>query len=385
MCVIGTLPCALSVSREYDVLERLVELLPIHYHRKDPTYQRIPEGLIAEIVRKAREILMAEPNVVELDAPLYVCGDIHGQFYDLLNIFARRPPLGGRFFGDYLQHAASVATGSGGGAGQPPVKLQRIEPPPLEVAASAKPYGYLFLGDYVDRGSRGIECMVLLLSLKIIAPSLITLLRGNHEDEPLCRLYGFFDEVKRRYSVRLFRIFADLFRCLPVAALVGGSMLCMHGGIGPSLQRVEDIPDLRPCDVPHDGVICDLLWADPESEFPQNSDGWFAPSDRNISYVFSEQALSRFLAQNNLDLVCRAHQVMSDGYAFFPSARERKCLTLFSASNYCDAFDNRGAILSVSVDMTLSLVTFDPPSERQRRLIAGFAEPVLPAYDERGG
>jgi diadenosine tetraphosphatase ApaH/serine/threonine PP2A family protein phosphatase len=210
----------------------------------------------------------------------------------------------------------------------------------------------------------------------------MVLLRGNHEDEHVASLYGFFDECKRRYSLRLFKVFCDLFRCLPVAAVVGESMFCVHGGISPELVTLSSIPDCRPCNVPHDGVICDLLWADPEHHLPvpvssssAALEGLFAPSPRNVSYVFSDEALSRFLARNDLDIVVRAHQVVEDGYQFFP-AHQRKLITIFGATNYCDEFLNRGAALEVRDDMCCSILTLEPPSEEQRRLLRSLRDPV---------
>ena len=132
---------------------------------------------------------------------MYICGDIHGQYYDLVNIFCRRPPLNGRFFSSYAPR--------GGGATEAVRKKHRAEPTD---GGPAQEYSYLFLGDYVDRGPRSLEVMVTLLCLKILAPEKLFLLRGNHETELISKQYGFFDECKRRYSVKLHRVFVDLFK-----------------------------------------------------------------------------------------------------------------------------------------------------------------------------
>lgn len=123
---------------------------------------------------------------------------------------------------------------------------------------------YLFLGDYVDRAHRSIECIMLLLCLKLKFPGRIFLLRGNHETASLNRVYGFFDECKRRYTVKLWRTFVDCFNCMPIAALVEDKIFCTHGGLSPSLTDFADINQIRrPLDVPPEGLMCDLLWSDP--------------------------------------------------------------------------------------------------------------------------
>lgn len=350
-CKLSELPTdTLTIENEYDVLHRLLELLPQYYTSKNPKEQRIPEALIFLIINVARSIIAKEPILVELNSPIYVCGDLHGQFYDLINIFHLCPPLNGRYTENHLTKEKDV--------------------PEKDEAT----YKFLFLGDYVDRGARSVEVMVTLMALKIISPSHFTLLRGNHEDEQIMLLYGFFDECKRRYSLRLFKAFTNLFRVLPVAAIVNGSIFCVHGGISADLKEVTSIPDPRPFNVPHSGVICDLLWADPDEDLPSDTD--FASSSRRISFVFSDRALGKFLKDNNLSFVCRAHQVVEEGYRFFPSDKERRLLTIFSATNYCNEFGNRGGILKVNEDGVCSLIVLEPPNDVQKWDINNFKEPL---------
>ncbi|KAG5509054.1 hypothetical protein JKF63_06062 [Porcisia hertigi] len=353
MCLLSSLPTdTLSVEKENDVLFRLLELLPEHYTSKVSEEQRIPEGLIVQILIKARAIIASEPMLVELDSPVYVCGDLHGQYYDLINIFKRCPPLGGTVFGTDAKKA-------------------RNEPSP---SVDDTMYSFLFLGDYVDRGARSVEVLVTLLALKIISPRRMTMLRGNHEDEQIMLLYGFYDECKRRYGIKLFKLFTDFFRVLPVAALINGSIFCVHGGLSAELRCVRDIPDMRPCNVPHSGIVCDLLWADPEANLPSGVD--WAPSSRRISFVFSEHALERFLAENDIDLVCRAHQVVEEGFHFFPDHKKRHLLTIFSATNYCNEFGNRGGVLCVDKKGVCSIITLEPPDFVQQRDILLFRDPL---------
>lgn len=275
----------------------------------------LPEELIIKIVRAARDVFMQQPMLIEISAPINICGDTHGQYSDLLRLFE----LGGF-------------------------------PPETN---------YLFLGDYVDRAKQSIEVITLALCYKLKYPESFFLLRGNHECASLNRIYGFYDECKRRYSVKLWRIFADCFNCMPAAAVVEDKIFCMHGGLSPDLDSLSQIFDIpRPTDVPDEGLLCDLLWADPD---PQ-SQGW-GYNARGVSYTFGHDVISEFLARHDLDLVCRAHQVVEDGYEF---QADRKLVTIFSAPNYCGEFDNAGAMMVVSKDLVCSFKIIRPMSHKAR-------------------
>ena len=196
-------------------------------------------------------------------------GDVHGQYYDLLRIFE---------YGGFPPEA-----------------------------------NYLFLGDYIDRGKQSIETVCLLLCYKIKYPENFFLLRGNHECAQSNRIYGFYDECKRRYSIRLWKVFSDVFNCLPVAALIDEKIFCMHGGLSPELRNLEQIKNImRPTDVPDTGLLCDLLWSDPERGVEEYGD-----NDRGVSFTFGENVVRKFNSKHDLDLICRAHQVVEDGYEFF--------------------------------------------------------------------
>ena len=172
---------------------------------------------------------------------------------------------------------------------------------------------YLFLGDYIDRGKQSIETVCLLLCYKIKFPENFFLLRGNHECAQINRIYGFYDECKRRYSIRLWKVFSDVFNCLPVAALIDEKIFCMHGGLSPELRNLEQIKNImRPTDVPDTGLLCDLLWSDPERGVEEYGD-----NDRGVSFTFGENVVRKFNSKHDLDLICRAHQVVEDGYEFF--------------------------------------------------------------------
>jgi len=282
-----------------DIIQRLLEVRESHPGRQ----VNLQENEIVNLCNKAREIFISQPVLLELEAPIKICGDIHGQYFDLLRLF------------EY--------------GGFPPES------------------NYLFLGDYVDRGKQSLESICLLLAYKIKYPENFFLLRGNHECASINRIYGFYEECKARYKVKIWKTFTDCFNCLPIAALIDEKILCMHGGLSPDIQTLDQIRRIhRPCDVPDTGLLCDLLWADPDKEIQ----GWKV-NDRGVSYIFGEDVVTNFLSKHELDLICRAHQVVEDGYEFFA---KRQLVTVFSAPNYCGDFDNAGAMMSVDQNLTCS-------------------------------
>lgn len=181
----------------------------------------------------------------------------------------------------------------------------------------------------MDRGKKSIETICLLLAYKIKHPENFFLLRGNHESATINRLYGFYDECKRKYNLKLWKLFSDVFNVMPVAAIIDEKIMCMHGGLSRDLEKLEQIIKLdRPVEVPDEGLICDLLWADPEASIK----GWAYNEERGISHIFGSDVIESFLEKHNLDLICRAHQVVEEGYEFTCG---RKLVTVFSAPNYC--------------------------------------------------
>lgn len=208
----------------------------------------------------------------------------------------------------------------------------------------------------MDRGQYGIECFCLLACYKVKYPDRIFLLRGNHESGPISRIYGFYDEVKRRFSVKLWKLFIDTFNVLPLAAVIDDKIFCVHAGLSPDLMHPESVNRIqRPTDVPEEGLICDLLWSDPEKGIT----GW-AENDRGVSYTFGEDIVSSFLERNDLDLIVRAHQVVEDGYEFFA---HRQMVTVFSAPHYCGEFDNAGAMMTVREDLMCSFQLLKPAAD----------------------
>ncbi|KAJ1552031.1 Serine/threonine-protein phosphatase pp1, partial [Cladochytrium tenue] len=267
----------------------------------------------------SRDIFMSQPILLELEAPIKICGDTHGQYYDLLRLFE---------YGGFPPDA-----------------------------------NYLFLGDYVDRGKQSLETICLLLAYKIKFPENFFILRGNHESASINRIYGFYDECKRRYNIKLWKTFTDCFNCLPIAAIIDEKIFCMHGGLSPDLQSMEQIRRiLRPTDVPDTGLLCDLLWSDPDKDIT----GW-SENDRGVSFTFGSDVVKRFLQRHDLQLICRAHQVVEDGYEFFA---KRQLVTVFSAPNYVGEFDNAGAMMSVDETLMCSFQILKP-AEKKPKFSAG--------------
>jgi len=279
---------------------------PMSQRLKDEQIKLVSESnLLSEeelkyLCIKSMEIFMQESSFLELTAPIIICGDIHGQYRDLIRLF------------DF---------------GGTPEKKQ-----------------YLFLGDYVDRGKNSIECISLLLAYKIKFPKNIYLLRGNHESEMINRTYGFYDECKRRYNLRIWKVFSDCFNWLPISAIVNSRILCMHGGLSPDLKELKNLKQIvRPTEIPDKGLLCDLLWSDPDAD----AEDW-APNNRGISVLFNENLVEKAIDELDIDLICRAHQVVESGYEFFA---QRQLVTVFSAPNYCGEFDNAGAFMLVNKDL----------------------------------
>eukprot|EP00750_Incisomonas_marina_P015355 INCI18186.1.p1 GENE.INCI18186.1~~INCI18186.1.p1 ORF type:complete len:331 (+),score=55.35 INCI18186.1:230-1222(+) len=305
---------ASASSPDLDVDEIIKKLLSVRSAHPGQQVD-LPEADIKKLCMKAKDVFMSQPILIELEAPIKICGDIHGQYYDLLRLF------------EY--------------GGFPPES------------------NYLFLGDYVDRGRQSLETICLLLAYKIKYPQNFFLLRGNHESSSINRIYGFYDECKRRHTVTLWRTFTQCFDCMPIAAIVDEKIFCMHGGLSPELDHMDQIRRLmRPRDVPETGLFCDLLWSDPDREQPM----WGA-NDRGVSFTFGSAVVENFLMKHDLDLICRAHQVVEDGYEFFAS---RSLVTLFSAPNYCGEFDNAGAMMSVDESLMCSFQILRPAEKRKK-------------------
>ncbi|KAH8880066.1 phosphoprotein phosphatase PPZ [Thozetella sp. PMI_491] len=300
---------SISEIKDIDLDDFIKRLLDAGYAGKVTKAVCLKNAEITAICHRAREVFLSQPALLELDAPVKIVGDVHGQYTDLIRMFEM--------------------------CGFPPTA------------------NFLFLGDYVDRGKQSLETILLLLCYKLKYPENFFLLRGNHECANVTRVYGFYDECKRRCNVKIWKTFIDTFNTLPIASIVAGKIFCVHGGLSPALSHMDDIRNIaRPTDVPDYGLLNDLLWSDP-ADMEQD---WEA-NERGVSYCFGKKVITDFLATHDFDLVCRAHMVVEDGYEFF---NDRVLVTVFSAPNYCGEFDNWGAVMSVSSELLCSFELLKP-------------------------
>lgn len=305
-----------------------INFLKSHFYREG----RLTDEQALWILKTGTELLRSEPNLLEMDAPITVCGDVHGQYYDLMKLF--------------------------------------------EVGGDPAETRYLFLGDYVDRGYFSIECVLYLWSLKIHYPKTLWLLRGNHECRHLTDYFTFKLECKHKYSETIYEACMESFCSLPLAAVMNKQFLCIHGGLSPELHTLDDIrtvsiipPWIHGCRPPHvqvqvadvvqidrfrepptQGLMCDILWADPLEDFGQEktNDYFLHNHVRGCSYFFSYPAACAFLEKNNLLSIIRAHEAQDAGYRMYRKTRTTgfpSVMTIFSAPNYLDVYNNKAAVL----------------------------------------
>jgi serine/threonine-protein phosphatase 2B catalytic subunit len=217
-----------------------------------------------KICRDAIEILKKEPNLMKIEEPVVIVGDVHGQYYDVCHM--------------------------------------------LEKAGSPTEINYLFLGDFVDRGIYGTEVMLLLLSLKLNYPQSVILLRGNHESRSMTENFTFRQEVLDRYDEQTYEIFLEVFNALPLACIVDEKYLAMHGGISPDITKIEEINLIdRFQEVPLEGAFCDLLWSDPMKDEAAIRGTFNKNTERDCSVYFGKKPLKKMLDANNLMSIVRGH------------------------------------------------------------------------------
>jgi len=263
------------------------------------------------------EVLRDESNVRTVPLPATVVGDIHGQFYDLLELF--------------------------------------------DVGGQVPEVNYVFMGDFVDRGHYSVETFLLLLALKVRYPSRVTLIRGNHESRQITQVYGFYDECLKKYgNPAVWKHCVDVFDCLCLSAVVESSVLCVHGGLSPSLDTIDQIQDLnRFMEPPHEGPMCDLMWSDPDDDIQ----GW-GISPRGAGYVFGPDIADQFLYANGLELIARSHQLAMEGFKYFFN---RLLVTVWSAPNYCYTCGNVAAIMTINTAGELDFTVYEPRPQDMRK------------------
>ncbi|KAK1938511.1 putative kelch repeat domain containing/Serine/threonine protein phosphatase protein [Babesia divergens] len=326
------------------VYDRVIRALLKPNFTNDPVTQAynetsfaVPYEDVQTLCQLVYQIVKREDTVLKLRAPIKVYGDIHGQYYDLMRLF--------RLYKCPLEESLAESIGAVG-----------------DIDSN----DYLFLGDYVDRGSNNLEVICLLFALKCKYPAQIHLLRGNHEDPGINVLYGFQDECRRRlredcenpYSC--WNSFNKVFEVLPLGALIEKKILCVHGGIGKTINHVSDIEELqRPITVApipkneQDQKILDILWSDPtESDAVLGTIANEVRDPDRVGHIvrFGPDRVHKFLTANDLQLIIRAHECVMDGFERFAGGR---LITLFSATNYCNHYKNAGALLFIRRDLTI--------------------------------
>ena len=263
---------------------------------------------------------MDQPMVLRVDAPIKVFGDIHGQYQDLM-----------RFFDLW-----GIPNDSG----------------------DIESYDYLFLGDYVDRGAHSLETICLLMALKVKFPDKIHLLRGNHEDKWINNAFGFAEECSSRLGEdpndpdSVFNKINDLFDWLPLAAVIDDRIVCLHGGIGSTLNTLDQIDAIqRPLEVIHEvstaeqQLVVDILWSDPtDSDQDLGIQPNFIrdPNGTGNIVKFGPDRVKNFLDTNKTKYILRAHECVMDGFERFAGGQ---LFTIFSATDYCGRHKNAGAML----------------------------------------
>ncbi|KAF9667795.1 hypothetical protein SADUNF_Sadunf15G0060600 [Salix dunnii] len=295
----------------------------------------LAEAEVKALCEQARAVLVEEWNVQPVKCPVTVCGDIHGQFHDLVELFrigGNAPDTNYLFMGDYVDN---------------PNTLKRF----LLQSEYAK-VEMLFTLNF-NRGYYSVETVTLLVALKVRYRDRITILRGNHESRQITQVYGFYDECLRKYgNANVWKYFTDLFDYLPLTALIESQIFCLHGGLSPSLDTLDNIRSLdRIQEVPHEGPMCDLLWSDPDDRC-----GW-GISPRGAGYTFGQDISQQFNHTNGLSLISRAHQLVMEGYNW---SQDKNVVTVFSAPNYCYRCGNMAAILEIGENMEQNFLQFDP-------------------------
>lgn len=269
------------------------------------------------LLDKLSEVLYQESTLLQLKLPITICGDIHGQLYDLFELF--------------------------------------------KISGGIENNQYLFLGDYVDRGYFSVETFCYLACLKLKYPTRLYLLRGNHECREVNTTYGFITECLTRYGhIGPWRKFNDVFDLLPISALVGTDIFCTHGGLSPSFKYIEEIPLLnRQVDLPVKGPLTDLTWSDPED----TAKGWML-NPRGYGYLFGQKETNKFCQTNNIQLICRAHQIAMKGYQYFFG--EEQIVTVWSAPNYGYRSGNDASVLKIDSNKNRKFEIFQAAPDDQR-------------------
>ncbi|EFZ02199.2 calcineurin-like phosphoesterase [Metarhizium robertsii] len=356
----------------------------------------LPERAMKELCEKVKEILMEESNIQPVCTPVTVCGDIHGQFYDLLELFRVSGGMPGETNVQAPKTATTVITsddieppseitnpklrkklrspvgdaGAGGTEGEDDADAVTGSRPGSALSganvtsAQSAETRFIFLGDFVDRGYFSLETFTLLMCLKAKYPDRIVLVRGNHESRQITQVYGFYEECQQKYgNASVWKACCHVFDFLVLAAIVDGEVLCVHGGLSPEIRTIDQIRVVaRAQEIPHEGAFCDLVWSDPE-----DVETW-AISPRGAGWLFGDKVATEFNHVNGLKLIARAHQLVNEGYKYHFA--ESSVVTVWSAPNYCYRCGNVASIMTVDKDLNPRFSIFSAVPDDQRHVPA---------------
>ena len=269
---------------------------------------RLQEDQITLVFNKLMEVLYQEGTVHPLPLPITICGDIHGQLYDLFELF--------------------------------------------EISGGPENNRYLFLGDYVDRGYYSLETFLYLACLKLKYPDHLYLLRGNHECRQVNQLYGFYDECVNVYGhAGIWRLCNEVFDLLPIGAIIANRVFAVHGGLSPEIKLVDQVSLIeRQDELPSTGALADLTWSDPD-----DIDGWQV-SQRGAGWLFGRNPTSEFVHNNQIDLIVRAHQLATNGYLWHFD--NHQLVTVWSAPNYMYRAGNLASVMKIDENFEQTFETF---------------------------
>jgi serine/threonine-protein phosphatase 6 catalytic subunit len=278
----------------------------------------LPEPDLFTLCEKVKSLLILENNAQPVSAPVIICGDIHGQLWDLFELF--------------------------------------------RISGAIPEKSYIFMGDYVDRGYNSVETFQYLIALKARYPSHITILRGNHESRQITQIYGFYDECMRKYgNPNPWKFCVEVFDLLNITAIVDNRIMCVHGGLSPEIKTIDQIRVIdRKVEIPHEGAFCDMMWSDPD-----DIETW-SLCPRGAGWLFGSRVTDEFNYINGLALICRAHQLVQSGYKFwFPS---ENLVTVWSAPNYCYRCGNQAAVMCLDEALNREFKVFEAVAESSKSL-----------------
>ncbi|KAI9807031.1 MAG: sporulation-induced protein [Sarcosagium campestre] len=375
----------------------------------------LPENDMKKLCEIVKECLMEESNIQPVRTPVTVCGDIHGQFYDLLELFRvaggmpnsthvapptvptkvitsddieppseiTNPKLKRKIISDSSSGSGGSPTGSDEDADNEPAGGTQADVSNALLNADSRSDGgdsrlglglennaqggqnYIFLGDFVDRGYFSLETFTLLMCLKAKYPDRVTLVRGNHESRQITQVYGFYEECQTKYgNASVWKSCCQVFDFLALAAIVDGKVLCVHGGLSPEIRTLDQIRVVaRAQEIPHEGAFCDLVWSDPE-----DVDTW-AVSPRGAGWLFGDKVSSEFNHVNGLQLIARAHQLVNEGFKYH--FKNKDVVTVWSAPNYCYRCGNVASIMNLGEDLSHKFTIFSAVPDDQRAVPSG--------------